>query len=79
MNIAEWRKGGSRQNERKKGTFEFEQKYLDKMKRNYKLSDTGNVQVINMLKEIISSGATKIRRYEKKGTTLPSDITVYYI
>ena len=46
------------------------------MKRNYKLSDTGNVQVINMLKQIIPSGTTKIRRYEKKGTTLPSDITV---
>ena len=49
------------------------------MKRNYKLSDTGNVQVINMLKEIISSCATKISRYEKKETTLPSDITEYYI
>ena len=30
------------------------------------MSDVGNVQVIDMLKEKISAGATKIRRYEER-------------
>ena len=50
-NIAEWRKDASRLNERRKGTFEFEKKDLDRMERKYKLSDVRNVQVIDMLKE----------------------------
>ena len=54
------------------------------MERKYKLSDVGNVQVIDMLKVKISAGATKMRRYEdrelhyhrhfdfnKPGTVLP--------
>ena len=32
----------------------------------YKLSDVGNVQVIDMLKEKISAGATKIKQYEER-------------
>ena len=55
-NIVEWRKG----------TFEFEKKDLDRMERKCKLSDVGNVQVIDMLKEKISAGATKIRQYEER-------------
>ena len=35
------------------------------MERKDRLSDVGNVQVIDMLKEKISVGATKIRRYEE--------------
>ena len=65
-NIAEWRKDVSRLNERRKRTFEFEKKDLDRMERKYRLSDVGNVQVIDMLKEKISAGATKIRRYEER-------------
>ena len=65
-NIAEWRKDLSRLNERRKRTFEFEKKDLDRMERKYRLSDVGNVQVIDLLKEKISAGATKIRRYEER-------------
>ena len=36
------------------------------MERKYKVSDVGNAQVTDMLKEKISAGATKIRRYEEK-------------
>ena len=64
-NIAEWRKDVSRLKERRKGTFEFKKKDLDRMERKYKLSDVGNVQVTDMLKEKISAGATKIKRYEE--------------
>ena len=64
-NIAEWRKDVSRLNERRKGTFAFGKKDIDIMERKYKLSDVGNVQIIDMLKEKIA-GATKIRRYEKR-------------
>ena len=64
-NIAEWRKDVSRLKERRKGTFEFKKKDLDRMERKYKLSDVGNVRVIDMLKEKISAGATKIKRYEE--------------
>ena len=39
---------------------------LDRTKRKYKLSDVGNVQAIDMLKEKISAGATKIKRYEER-------------
>ena len=60
-NIAEWSKDVSRLNERRKHTFEFEKKDLDRMERKYRLSDVGNVQVVDMLKEKISAGATKIR------------------
>ena len=63
-NIAEWRKDVSRLNERRKCTFEFEKKDLYGMERKYRLSDVGNIQVIDMLKEKIA-GATKIRRYEE--------------
>ena len=62
--IAEWRKDVSRVNESRKGRFEFEKKDLHRMKRKYKLSGVGNVQVIDMLKEKILAGATKIRQYE---------------
>ena len=65
-NIAEWRKDVSRLKERRKGTFEFKKKDLDRMERKYKLSDVGNVQVTDMLKEKISAGATKIKRYEER-------------
>ena len=61
-----WRKDVSRLNEGRKRTFEFEKKDLDRMERKYRLSDVGNVQVIDMLKEKISAGATKIRRYEER-------------
>ena len=63
-NIAEWRKDVSRLNERRKRTFKFEKKDLDRMEKKYRLSNVGNVQVIDMLKEKIS--ATKIRRYEER-------------
>ena len=59
-NIAEWRKDVNRLNNKRKRTFEFEKKDLDRMERNYKLRDLGNVQVIDMLKEKISAGAKKI-------------------
>ena len=36
------------------------------MERKYKLSDVGNFQVIGILKEKISAGATKIGRYEER-------------
>ena len=35
------------------------------MERKYRLSDVGNIQVIDMLKEKISAGNTKIRRCEE--------------
>ena len=54
-NIAEWRKDVSRLNERRKGTFEFEKKDLDRMERMHKLCEVGNFQVIYMLKEKISA------------------------
>ena len=47
----EWRKDVRRLKERRKGTFEFEKKDLNRMERKYKLSDVGNVQVINMLRK----------------------------
>ena len=65
-NIAEWRKDVSRLKERRKGTFEFKKKDLDRMERKYKLSDVGNVQVTDMLKEKISAGTTKIKWYEER-------------
>ena len=65
-NIAEWRKDASILNERKKGTFEFEKEVLDRMERKYKLSDAGNVQIIDMLKEKTSAASTEIRRYEER-------------
>ena len=65
-NIAERRKDDSRPNERRKDTFEFEKKDFDSMERKYKLSDVGNVQVIDMLKEKISLGTTKMRWYEER-------------
>ena len=46
-NIPEWRKDVSRLN----GTFEFEKKDLDRMERMFQLSDVGNFQVIDILKE----------------------------
>ena len=58
-NIAEWRKDASILNERKKGTFEFEKEVLDRMERKYKLSDAGNVQIIDMLKEKTSAASTE--------------------
>ena len=64
--IAEWRKDVRRLNERRKGTFEFEKKDLDRMERKYKLSDLGNVKVIDMPKGKISAGATNVRRYEER-------------
>ena len=60
-NIAEWRKDVSALKERRKGIFKFKNKDLDRMERKYKLSDGGNVQVIDMLKEKISAGTTKIK------------------
>ena len=54
----------SRLNERRKSTFEFERKDLDRMEKKDKLSDVGNVQVIDMLKEKITAGAAKVRQYE---------------
>ena len=50
----------------RKRTFEFENKDFDRMGKKYRLSDLGNVQVIDMLKEKISAGATKTRRYEER-------------
>ena len=61
--MAEWKKDVSRLNERRKGTFKFEKKDFDRIERMYKLSDVRNVHFINMLKEKISAGATKIRQY----------------
>ena len=66
-NIAEWRKGFTRLNEERRSTFEFEKKDLDRMERKYKQSDAGNAQVINLLKEKISAGTTKIRQNEERG------------
>ena len=65
-NILEWTKDVSRLNERRKYTFEFKKKDLDRMERKYKLSDVGNMQVIDMLKGKISAGATKIRRCKER-------------
>ena len=45
---------------------ELEKKNLDRMERKYKLSDVGNTQFIDMLKEKISAGSTKIKRYEER-------------
>ena len=66
-NIAEWRKDVTRLNEERRSTFEFEKKDLDRMERKYKQSDAGNAQVINLLKEKISAGTTKIRQNEERG------------
>ena len=63
-NNAEWRKDVSRLNERRKSTFKFDTKDLDRMERKYRLNDVGNVLVIDILKEKISAGATKVRRYQ---------------
>ena len=61
-----WRRDLSRLNETRKGTFEFENNHLDRMERKYKLSDVGNIQFINILKEKLSAGAAKIRQYEER-------------
>ena len=61
----------SRINERRNSSFEFEKKYLDRMKKKYNLSDVGNVQVIDMLKEKISAGAKKT--VLREGATLTPD------
>ena len=66
-NIAEWRKDVTGLNEERRSTFEFEKKDLDRMERKYKQSDAGNAQVINLLKEKISAGTTKIRQNEERG------------
>ena len=50
----EWRKDLSRLNELRKGTFEYEKKVLDRMKRKNKLNDVGNIPHIDMVKEKIS-------------------------
>ena len=63
-NISEWRKDVSRLNERRKSTFKFDKKDLDRMERKYRLNDVGNVLVIDILKEKISAGAKKVRRYQ---------------
>ena len=65
--FAEWRKDITRLNEESKSTFEFEKKDLDRMERKYKQSDAGNAQVIDLLKEKISTGPTKIRQNEERG------------
>ena len=65
-----WGKDVSRLNERRKGACEVEKKDLDRMERNQRLSDVGNIQVIDILKGKISAGAAKVRRY-KEGATLP--------
>ena len=36
------------------------------MERKYKPSDVGNIQPIDMLKENISAGATKIKPYKER-------------
>ena len=43
----------------------LKEKDLGRMERKYGLSDVRNVQIIDMLKEKISAGATKGRRYEE--------------
>ena len=65
-NIVECWKGVNRLKERRKGTFEFEKKHLDRIERKYQLSDVGNVQVIDILKNKIWAGATKIIPYEER-------------
>ena len=60
------RKDFSGLNESRKGTFKFGKKDIDRMGRKYKLSDVGNVEVIDMLSEKIPGGATNITRYEEK-------------
>ena len=45
-NIVEWGKDVSRLKERRKGTFEFEKKHLDRIERKYQLSDVGNVRLL---------------------------------
>ena len=52
--IVEWRKDLSRLNELRKGTFEYEKKVLDRIKRKDKLNDVGNIPHIDMVKEKIS-------------------------
>ena len=42
----EWGKDVSRLKERRKGTFEFEKKHLDRIERKYQLSDVGNVRLL---------------------------------
>ena len=39
---------------------------IDRMERKYKLSDVGNIQIIDMLKVKISAGAIKMRRHEDR-------------
>ena len=39
----------SRLNKKRKGTFKFEKEDLDRIERKYKLSDVGNVQVIDLV------------------------------
>ena len=39
---------------------------IDRMERKYKLSDVGNIQIIDMLKVKISAGATKMRRHKDR-------------
>ena len=50
-NIAEWRRDVSRLKKRRKGTVEFEKNDLHRMERKYKLSNVGNVQLIDMLRK----------------------------
>ena len=64
-NIAGWRKDVSRLKKKRKHIFKFVKNDLDRMERKYRLSDVGNIQVIDMPKEKISAGNTKIRRCEE--------------
>ena len=55
-----------RLNEKRKRIFDLKKIPYIRMEGKYRLSEVGNVQVIDMLKEKISAGATKIRRYEER-------------
>ena len=65
-NIADWKKVASRLDGRRKVIFELEKKDLDGMERNYKLSDVGNLQNIDMLKEKNVSRYYKDKTYEER-------------
>ena len=65
-NINEWRKDLGRLEARRKGQFEFEGREMERMNRKYDLGNRGNIGVIEMLKQKIHSGATKVRRFDER-------------
>ena len=65
-NIIDWRKDLSKLVERRKGKNKLTEGETINMNRRYSLEDKGNNYVIDMLKNKITNGSEKIKRYKKR-------------